>query len=91
MVVPENSEIETIPRPISEMSNENKGVFLQLRDFCEARLGGELKYVVAERGAGILNIQPIEGENLGLEISTLTTEEISLIIQVSSICTGFLN
>ena len=89
MIVPENKEI--IPRPLVEMIEANKTVFLQLRDFCIAKLGGELKYVVADRGAGILNIQPVDGENLSVVISELTAEEITLITQVSAICTAFLN
>ena len=91
MIVPENKEIQIIPRPLVEMIEANKTVFLQLRDFCIAKLGGELKYVLADRGAGILNIQPVDGENLSVVISELTAEEITLITQVSAICTAFLN
>ena len=91
MVVPENTEIQIIPRPLAEMTEANRIVFLQLRDFCVEKLGGDLKYVVAERGAGILNVQPIEGENLSVVIPELIVDEIALITQVSAICTAFLN
>lgn len=71
-----------------ETAEQNK--LIELKELCESKIEEPLKYVVAERGTNILNVEYHEGV-LQLNILDLTDPE-KLIVQDSiQVCTELIN
>lgn len=90
MILPSNSDIEVTARFINEFDESQKIVFFNLRDFCLTKVDTIL-YVVYTTDVNRLDIQPIEGSVVCLDVDSLDENDQLIVNSALQECSNLLN
>ena len=90
MIIPQNDEIQIVPRFVNELSTEDKTPVENMINFCSTKVEG-LCYIVYLAQEGRIDIQPTEGSVVSLPISELEEAENVIINASNSVFEKLLN
>lgn len=90
VIVPLPQDSETKVFFLNQLETAEKNELIALKELCESKIEEPLKYVVAEKGTNIINVE-FENGVLQLNILELNDSE-KLVVQNSiQVCIGLLN
>lgn len=90
MIVPTNEELQVVPQFVNELSKPDAAPLLALKDFCLTKIDA-IKYVIYTQDINRLDIQPIEGDLVYLEVSELDEADKAIVEAAGVKCTELLN
>lgn len=89
MIIPNNPDFPITPRFYSELTAEQKTTIENLRTFVLTKIA-DIKYVVYTAEGNTLDLEPIEGDVVRLEVSNLGADK-PIVDAVGLLCTTLLN
>ena len=90
MIIPQNGEIQVIPRFIFELTEDQQVIFNKLEEFCLTHKD-PLVYVVYTADVNRLDIQGDAIDVVCLLVSEMTPEDKAIVEQAGVLCTELLN
>lgn len=92
VIVPQSENVNTTVNFLNEIDSVKAGKLNSLKNLCIEKIPVDsvLKYVVAEKGTNILNIEHSEGV-ISIDITTLDNIELNIVIIAINCCNDILN
>jgi hypothetical protein len=92
VIVPQSENVNTTVNFLNEIDSVKAGKLNALKNLCIEKIPVDsvLKYVVAEKGTNILNIEHSEGV-IQINIMTLNSQEQTIVSDSINVCIELLN
>ena len=90
MIIPQNEELQVVPRFVNELTAEQQASFNELEAYCLTQQD-PLVYTVYTTDVNRLDIQGEDSEVVCLIVSEMNPEDKSIVDKVGVICTELLN
>ena len=90
MIIPQNEELQVVPRFVNELTVEQQASFYELEVFCLTQKD-PLVYTVYTTDVNRLDIQGEYNEVVCLIVSEMNPEDKAIVDKVGVICTELLN
>ena len=90
MILPTNEDVQVIARFVNELSVEDQVPFENLKNFCLTQVDSIL-YVVYTQDVNRLDIQPIEGSVVCLDVDSLDENDQLIVNSALQECSNLLN
>ena len=90
MIVPQDDNIQVVPRFVNELTTEQQASFYELETYCLTQQD-PLVYTVYTTDVNRLDIQGEDSEVVCLIVSEMNPEDKSIVDKVGVICTELLN
>ena len=90
MIIPQNDNIQVVPRFVNELTVEQQASFNDLEAFCLTQKD-PLVYIVYTADVNRLDIQGEDSEVVCLNVSEMSPEDKAIVDKVGVICTELLN
>jgi hypothetical protein len=90
MIIPQNEELQVVPRFVNELTSEQQASFYELEVFCLTQKD-PLVYVVYTSDVNRLDIQGEDNQVVCLNVSEMNPIDKAIVDQVKIICTELIN
>jgi hypothetical protein len=90
MIIPQNEELQVVPRFVNELTELQQVSFNDLEAFCLTQKN-PLVYIVYTTDVNRLDIQGEDNEVVCLNVSEMSPEDKAIVDKVGVICTELLN
>lgn len=90
MIIPQNEELQVVPRFVNELTVEQQASFNDLETYCLTQQD-PLVYTVYTTDVNRLDIQGEDNEVVCLNVSEMSPEDKAIVDKVGVICTELLN
>lgn len=90
MIIPQNEELQVVPRFVNELSTEQQTSFSELEEFCLTQQD-PLVYVIYTIGVNRLDIQGEDNQVVCLNVSEMSPKDKAIVDRVGVICTEIIN
>jgi hypothetical protein len=90
MIIPQNEELQVVPRFVNELTEQQQVSFNELEAFCLTQKD-PLLYTVYTTDVNRLDIQGEDSEVICLNVYEMSTEDKLIVDNVGIICTELLN
>jgi len=90
MIIPQNEELQVVPRFVNELTKAQQKSFYELEAFCLTQKD-PLVYVVYTTDVNRLDVQGEDNEVVCLIVSEMNPEDKAIVDKVGVICTELLN
>lgn len=90
MIIPQNEELQVVPRFVNELTVEQQASFYELETYCLTQQD-PLVYTVYTTDVNRLDIQGEDNQVVCLIVSEMSPEDKAIVDKVGVICTELLN